>query len=203
MQKVLVINGNPDPESLSGAMANAYKQGVEKIGGTCNVIHLHELQFDPILHYGFRKRIPFEPDLEMAQQAIKDCAHLVFIYPVWWGTYPALLKGFIDRVFMPGFAFKSIENSVHWTKLLKGRSGRIIESMDAPMWFYEDVYKSPAKNSLSIAVMNYCGIKPVDYTVFRPIKGSTHEDRQAWISEVEELGKTDFNNLTEKSMQKK
>ena len=110
------------------------------------------------------------------------------------------LKGFIDRVFMPGFAFKSIENSVHWTKLLKGRSGRIIESMDAPMWFYEDVYKSPAKNSLSIAVMNYCGIKPVDYTVFRPIKGSTHEDRQAWISEVEELGKTDFNNLTEKSM---
>ncbi len=195
MQKVVVINGNPDPESLSVAMAESYKAGAEKAGGHCQVIHLYELEFDPILHYGFRKRIPFEPDLEMAQQAIKDCSHLVFIYPVWWGTYPALLKGFIDRVFMPGFAFKGIDDSVHWIKLLKGRSGRIIESMDAPMWFYEDVYKSPAKNSLSIAVMNYCGIKPVDYTVFRPVKGSTPEDRQAWIDEVEKQGAEDYKKL--------
>ncbi len=195
MQKIVVINGNPDPESLSVAIADSYKKGIEKEGGSCELIHLYKLKFDPVLRYGFRKRMPFEPDLEKAQQAITECARLVFVYPVWWGTYPALLKGFIDRVFLPGFAFKGIEDSIHWKKLLKGRTGRIIELMDAPMWFYENVYKSPAKNSLSIAVMNYCGIKPVDYTVFRPVKGSTTEERQTWINAVQELGAKDAQKL--------
>jgi len=93
---------------------------------------------------------------------------------------------------MPGFAFKGVKDSVHWIKLLKGRSGRIIETMDAPSWFYNEVYKSPAKNSLSIAVMNFCGIKPVEYTVFNPVKGSTMEERRDWCSKLEELGGIDY-----------
>jgi putative NADPH-quinone reductase len=195
MNEILVINGNPDPNSLSAALAESYKLGVTQAGGECHIIHLHELKFDPNLRFGYKKIMLLEPDLEMAQVAIKKAKHLVFIYPVWWGTYPALLKGFIDRTFLPGFAFNGKSDSVYWEKLLKGKTGRIIESLDAPTWFYNDIYKSPGKNSLSIAVMNFCGIKPVAYTVFTPVKVSLAEDRQQWVIEAEQLGMSDFNLL--------
>lgn len=187
-KNILVINGNPDKDSFSTELARAYEKGALKGAANVNVLHLHDLEFDPILHNGFKEKMPLEPDLIKAQSLIKQANHLVFVYPVWWGTYPALLKGFIDRTFLPGFAFKGNGKSVYWDKLLTGKTAHIIETFDAPVWFYEDVYKSPAKNSLSVAVLNFCGIKPVEYSAFTPIKGSTSKERDKWLNMVNELG---------------
>lgn len=188
-KNILIIDGNPDSGSLSYDLAEIYKQGAEESHASVKVLHLSEIQFDPILKFGYKKKMSLEPDLVVAQENIKWADHLVFIYPIWWGTYPALLKGFIDRTFLPGFAFNGKIDSVYWEKLLKGKTARIIETLDAPMWFYDKVYKSPAKNSLAIAVLNFCGIKPVDYTVFTPVKQTTEDERSQWLDETKTLGK--------------
>jgi len=71
------------------------------------ILIINELDFNPNLQFGYRKRTELEPDLLKAQELIKWADHLVWIYPVWWGSIPAIMKGFIDRVFLPGFAFQT------------------------------------------------------------------------------------------------
>ncbi len=110
-KNILIINGHPDSESYNFALAQAYKTGAVSGGAVVEEIILRDLQFNPILNYGYRKRTTQEPDLEAAWKKIVWADHLVFVYPVWWGSTPALLKGFIDRVFLPGFAFRKKENS--------------------------------------------------------------------------------------------
>ena len=169
MKKILIINGHPDKESFGAALAKSYKEGAEASGAECKLVNLRDLNFDMNLHYGYRKRTELEPDLLAVQQEIKEAHHLVFVYPTWWGTYPALLKGFIDRVFLPKFAFKYRENSLLWDKLLKGKSARIIVTMDTPKWYYSLVYKNTGHNAMKVGVLKFCGIKPVKITTFSPI----------------------------------
>ena len=123
------------------------------------------------------------------QQDISEATHLVFVYPTWWGTYPALLKGFIDRVFLPGYAFKYHKDDPFWDKLLKGKTARLIVTMDSPKWYNFFVYKNAGHNSMRKAVLEFCGIKPVKITSFAPIKTSDIIKRKQWLEEVEMLGK--------------
>jgi NAD(P)H dehydrogenase (quinone) len=189
MKKILIINGNPDKDSICAKFAESYKKGAESTGAECKLVYLIDLHFDPILHFGYRKRTELEPDLVQVQKDILEANHLVFVYPTWWSTYPALLKGFIDRVFLPKFAFKYRENSLLWDKLLTGKSARLIVTMDTPKWYYSLVYKSPGHNSLKKGILEFCGIKPVKISAFGPVKRSDESKRQKWIAKVEILGR--------------
>lgn len=64
------------------------------------------MDFNPNLEFGYRKKSELEPDLLDAQAKLKWADHVVWIYPVWWSSVPAIMKGFIDRILLPGFAFK-------------------------------------------------------------------------------------------------
>ncbi|OFX89161.1 MAG: NADPH:quinone reductase [Bacteroidetes bacterium GWF2_33_16] len=189
MKKILIINANPDKDSMCAMFAESYKKGAKLAGAECKLVNLIDLQFDPVLHFGYRKRTELEPDLVQVQKDIVEANHLVFVYPTWWSTYPALLKGFIDRVFLPKFAFKYRENSLLWDKLLTGKSARLIVTMDTPKWYYWLVYKSPGHNSLKKGILEFCGIKPVKISAFGPVKTSDEAKRQKWITKVEELGR--------------
>jgi putative NADPH-quinone reductase len=105
MKKTLIINGHPDKESFCFAIAESYKKGADSSGSDCKLVHLIDLDFNPILTFGYREISVLEPDLVKMQQEIFAADHLVLVYPNWWATFPALLKGFIDRVFVPNFAF--------------------------------------------------------------------------------------------------
>lgn len=188
MKKILIINGHPDKESLCFHLAEAYKKGADAAGANCRLLNLIDLDFNPILNYGYRLISELEPDLIKAQKDILEAEHLVFVYPNWWGTYPALLKGFIDRVFLPGFAFKYRENSPFWDKLLKGKTARLIVTMDSPKWYYFFMTKSPGHNSMKKAILEFCGIKPVKITSFSPVKSSNEKQRKVWIEKVIKLG---------------
>ncbi len=189
MKSILIINGHPDKESLCSALAESYAKGAESSKTNCKLVHLSDLKFDPVLHYGYRKRTELEPDLLRIQNDIIEANHLVFVYPNWWGTYPALLKGFIDRVFLPKYAFKYRENSLLWDKLLKGKSARLIVTMDTPKWYYLMVVNSPGHNSFKKSILEFCGIKPVKITAFGPVKSSDEKKRSEWLKKVEVLGK--------------
>lgn len=188
-KKILIINGHPDKESYCHALTNAYQQGAEFSGAQVEVIHITDLIFNPNLEFGYRKRTELEPDLLTAQQKIKWAEHLVWVYPVWWGSYPAIMKGFIDRVFLPGFAFQKRENSVWWDKYLTGRTARIICTMDQPAWYYSLVYRAPSTNALKKLTLEFTGMKSVQCNAIGPIRLSTPEFRKKWLNKIEMLGK--------------
>ncbi len=189
MKNILIINGHPDKESFCTGLAKQYQTGARKSGVECNLINLTDLDFSPVLQYGYRKRTDQEPDLLNAWQLISKADHLVFVYPNWWGTYPALLKGFIDRVFLPGFAFEYQDKSPFPKKLLSGKTARLIVTTDTPNWYYSLIYKKPGHNSMKKSILDFCGIRPVKISTFGPIKNSTENKRKSWLGKVEKLGK--------------
>lgn len=187
MKNILIIDGHPDAESLCASFAKSYKSGAEKAGFETQLVTLRDLEFDPNLKYGYRKRTDLEPDLLETIEYMKDADHLVFVYPIWWGTFPALFKGFFDRTFLPGITYTRSEG-LKWGKLLKGKTGRVITTMDAPVWYNRFYYRRPAYNALKKATLQYCGVSKIGISEFAPIKSSTEEKRKRWIKEVEELG---------------
>ena len=185
---ILIINGHPNKESFNYALANAYQQGALKSKAKVDVIHIGELDFNPNLQYGYTKRIELEPDLLVSLEKIKKADHLVWIHPVWWGALPAMMKGFIDRLFLPGIAYQYRENSIWWDKLLTGKTARIITTLDQPAWYYRIFYGNTSINQLKKSTLEFCGIKPVAVTAIAIIKTSTEKQRAAWIAKVYQLG---------------
>lgn len=188
MKKILIINGHPDKESYCNALAEAYKKGALAAGAEVKEIVVADLRFDLNLQFGYRKRTELEPDLLESREKITWADHLVWVYPVWWGSMPAILKGFIDRVFLPGFAFQKREDSVWWDMLLKGKSARIISTLDQPVWFYWLINRRPSYWAMKKMTLNFCGIKPVKATTIGPLRFSKDSFREGWLKKVEKLG---------------
>ena len=189
MKNILIINGHPNKNSFNFALAEAYKKGALETNKNVDEIVISELNFNPNLENGYQKRSEMEPDLLKAFEKIKKADHLVFVHPVWWGGLPAIMKGFIDRVFLPGLTFKYRENSIWWDKLLVGKTARIITTLDQPSWYYKFVYGSPSVNQLKKSVLEFCGVKPVSVTYIENVKISTPEQRDKWLKLVNDLGK--------------
>lgn len=188
MKKTLIIQGHPDHESYCRALGNAYKVGALDAGTEVQEIVVSDLNFNPNLQFGYRQRTELEPDLLSAQEKIRWADHLVIVYPLWWGGMPALLKGFFDRTFLPGFAFQKKENSVWWDKYLTGKSARIITTMDQPAWYHWLIYGAPAHKALKKMILEFCGIKPVRITSIGPIRFSKDEFRKKYLEKVKALG---------------
>lgn len=187
-KKILIINGHPDEESFNFGLAKAYKEGAITSGADIKEIIIRDLNFNPNLQYGYRKRTDLEPDLSGAWEKIKWAEHIVWIYPVWWGSVPAIMKGFIDRVFLPGFAFQKRENSVWWDKLLKNKSARIISTLDQPAWYYWLINRQPSNHAMKKLTLGFCGIRPVKVTNIGPLRLSKDAWRKKWLEKIEQLG---------------
>lgn len=190
MKKILIIMGHPNKETLCGSLAESYKKGAIKSGAEVREIFVSDLKFDPILHLGYKEIQDLEPDLVDAQELIKWAEHLVFVYPTWWATMPALLKGFIDRTFLPGFAFKYRENSSLWDKFLIGKTARLIITMDAPAWYNFLFYGNAGQKAMKRATLGFCGIKPVKVTTIGSVKMLKAEKVTSWLTKMEKLGES-------------
>lgn len=188
MKEVVIINGHPDSRSFNHALQKAYKDGAESAGYNVDEITLSEMTFSLNLQYGYSKRIDLEPHLLDAWEKIKKADHLVWIYPTWWAGMPAILKGFIDRLFLPGFAFEYQEKSPFPKQLLKGKTSEIITTMDAPVWYYKLVYKNAGVNMLKKGILDFCGVKNKRVTYLSVVKTSTNEKRELWLKKVRDLG---------------
>ncbi|WP_226669988.1 NAD(P)H-dependent oxidoreductase [Metabacillus litoralis] len=188
-KNILIIMGHPYDKSFCSALSDAYMEGALGIQNV-NVerIEVGKLTFDPNLKFGYQKRVELEEDLRNAQKLINWAHHLVFIYPTWWGTMPAILKGFIDRIFLPGFAFKYRENSIQWDKLLKGKSAHLIVTMDTPAWYNKWIYKHSGHNVMKKNILQFCGISPIRVTEIGPVKDSSDNQRTKWLDKIKQLG---------------
>ncbi|MDR4952772.1 NAD(P)H-dependent oxidoreductase [Chryseobacterium sp. ES2] len=189
MKKIVIINGHPNKDSFNFGIAEAYRSGAIEAGAEVKEIVIRDLHFNPNLQFGYQKRIELEPDLVKAWEVIQWADHLVWVHPVWWGGFPALMKGFIDRLFLPGMAYKYRENSVWWDKLLKGKTAHIITTLDQPGWYYRLFFGRPSVNQLRKSILEYCGVKPVKVTYIGIIRNSKEEQRSKWLRKVKELGR--------------
>ena len=189
INKILIINGHPDNKSYNYALSKKYAKAAENTGAEVNFINITELNFVPFFK-GFDKELNLEDDLIKAQNRIKEAKHLVFIFPIWWATMPALLKSFIERTFVPGFAGQSKNKREfrQWANFLAGKTARIIITMDSPPLYYIFKVKNPAYNALK-DILNFCGIKSIKKTYIGPVKVANDEQLQRWLRKVERLGK--------------
>jgi len=183
-KRILVILGHPSNHSFCAALAGAYLDTARAAGHEVRELRLGQLDFDPILREGYRQVQPLEADLLAAQEAISWAQHLVFAYPIWWGGAPALLKGFVDRVFLPGYAFKYRPGKAFPAQLLTGRTAQLLVTMDTPPWYFRWVYRMPGIHQLRKTTLEFCGVKPVRVTTFGSILHSTDAQRTRWLAHV-------------------
>lgn len=184
MNRTLVIDGHPDPTSLTAALAASYAQGagVEPLA-------LRDLDFDPHLHAGHRSGQRLEADLVRARELLERSEHVTVLTPVWWGSVPALLKGFFDRTLESGWAFR-YTSSGRPQGLLAGRTGRVVVTSDSPRWYLPLVGDGTVKQVRN-RTLEFCGIKPVRVSRFTDVRNATPERRARWIAEGAALGAHD------------
>lgn len=187
VKKILVLLGNPDPDTYSGAIADQYQAHAEEAGHEVTRVNISDLQFDPILHKGYKEIQPLEPDLEALQSRIKEADHIVLVYPNWWCTMPALLKGLFDRMWLPGFAFNFNKTTKRIDQHLKGKTARVIivAGTHSPFmtWFNFGDYS----NEIQHGILGFAGIKTAVST-FGPCEKVSDEVKEKWLSKVASLG---------------
>lgn len=188
MKKILVIDGHPNKDSLCFSLAEAYIEGAKEAGCEVKKLRLIDLDFDLILRYGYQKRMNLEPDLQSALQLLKWADHLVWVHPVWWSALPALVKSFLDRLFLPSLTYNTIPNSYRMEGLLKQKTAHIIATLDQPGWFYRLYFGAPSEKQLKSS-LKLCGVKTKQVSYFGIVKTSTDEQRKAWIEKTKEMGR--------------
>ncbi len=186
----LLITAHPDPESFNTALGLAWAHGAREAGLEVEHVDVHSLDFDPLLRVAFRSDQPLEPDLVRVRDAIARAAHITIATPVWWGSLPAGLKGLIDRVLLPGWAFAYDENH-RPVQGLVGRSGRVMVTMDAPVWYDTLRYFASSRRQLTTATMAFCGMKPVNSRAFGSVGTSTAEQRERMLVAARGDGQAD------------
>ena len=189
MAEIVIVVGHPRSSTYCEALAAAYRRGAEAGGHRARVIALSRMRFDPILHEGFSGQQPLEPDLAEAQRAIGAADHLVIVFPLWYGCLPALLKGFIERVFQPGFATEKAKTAMGFRPLLTGKSARVIVTMGMPGFVYRWYFGAHALKMLKRNILGFVGFSPIRDLVLGRIDAVSAERRQLWLAEVEELGR--------------
>lgn len=189
MKKILVINGHPRKDSFCDAISKTYSKSAAAAGYEVTLLNLYELNFNLNFAGSYTKNEnEVEPDILNARNKIKEAQHIVIVHPVWWGSVPALLKGFFDKTLVPGFAFKYKKDSPMWDKLLSGKTAHIIYTTDTPVWFYSLFYRAPSVNMVRDRVLGFCGIKTKKVIGIGPIRNSTKEFREKWLKKIEILG---------------
>lgn len=191
MKKIVVINGHPAQESFNTAIAQCYISTAITYGAEVRYIAIGNLDFNPNLQFGYRQRMELEPDLVKALEDIQWSDHQVWIHPVWWLGMPAVMKGFFDRAFLPGIAFKT-DKKGNSEGMLNAKSARIINTAgDLSLRVYEDEYQSSGLVQLKKGILEYCGVSSITNHFIGPLYELTENDRKEWLNTIKGLATID------------
>jgi|SRR3989344_4273639 len=191
-KNIFILVGHPDLESSSVALAVEYQKAAEEAGHQVRRMNIGELQFDPILHKGYKVIQELEPDLISVQENFKWANHVVIFYPNWWCTMPAILKGMFDRMFLPGFAFRFKKNSkgekTKWVeRLLKGKSARVVVTTGTHPLLIRLMF-GDFTNEIARGTLGFSGMSPVYITTLGPCENAPERRRNRWHRLMHRLG---------------
>lgn len=190
MTRILILQGHPDASErhFNHALADAYARGAEDHGHDVRHIDVAELDF-PLLRsptQWMEGLLP--PGLTDAQNAIGWAQHIVIFFPLWLGGMPALLKGFLEQVARPGFAFRSEGKNPLANKGLTGRSARVVVTMGMPALIYRFYFRAHSLKSLERNILGFVGIAPIHETLIGRIGDLTDRQRGEWLTRLERMG---------------
>ena len=178
--RAMVTIAHPWPGSFNFAVLGRVVEALDAGGLEADVLDLYRDDFNPVLSEaelaGYARGKVLDPKVLAYQERIRRAEHLIYIFPIWWEGMPALLKGFFDKVFTPGFAFTEDDFSPLLTHI---KSGTAITTLGAPEAQYTDIEKSFLQGTLGV-----CGVQRTQWLRFVNIPNSTHAQRTAWLDEV-------------------
>lgn len=191
-KKIFLLLGNTDPSGLDGMLADAYEDGARSAGHTVERLDIGEMQFDPILHKGYREIQAIEPDLKRFQELMQWCDHFVIVYPVWWANMPAMLVGLFDRAWLPGTAFryiktKSGKRTMFWHRLYRGKTARTILTSGSPSWLVR-LLPGSVNAQLKWGILWFAGFRTRS-TWFGHAETTSDVVKTRWREYVHALGK--------------
>ncbi len=191
--KVLIVLAHPNTDkSFNHAIMELVKKTLTKLGHDVVIQDLYKDHFDPILTLNEEKlqesELPKEVQIAMAD--VRSAQGMIFIHPNWWGTPPAILKGWIDRVFRVGFAYKFSDNGV--IQLFTNKTVQIFNTSNTPRDIELTVYHDPLQNFWETIVFGLCGCKSFQRRNFEPVILSTPDIREQWMKEIEQTIKERF-----------
>lgn len=189
-RRVFILNGHPGGSSLCQSLAEAYAKAAREAGHGVRVAHIGALRFDPDFGEGSYRAIkPWEPDLQTIADAITWAGHIVLVSPMWWGHAPALTKGLIDRLLIPGFAMDPRQRRMGVPKpLLTGRTARLIVTSDTPDWYWRLVYGRNFVRAMRSQVFGFVGIKPMRCTHFSGASKAAEGRVTGWLETARAMG---------------
>lgn len=190
MRRILILQGHPDATAphLLHVLAEHYRLGAETAGHEVRTVRVADLDF-PLLRRQqawTEERMP--ASLDEAADAIRWCEHLALFFPLWLGDMPALVKGFLEQVMRPHFAFEYEEGNPLGRKGLKGRSARVVVTMGMPAAIYRHLYRAHSVRSLERNILGFVGFKPVRETLIGSVEGLDADECRKWFTRLEKLG---------------
>lgn len=187
-KRLLVLDGHPDadPARFVHALAKRYSDGAEQGGHEVRTIKVAELGFPLVASRADWESGDLPPDIRHAQDAIAWADHLTILYPLWLGDMPALLKGFLEQVMRPGFAFVAREGKLP-EKRLKPRTARLVVTMGMPALFYRAYYGAHSVKSFERNILRFVGIRPFAHVLIGNVEGNASA-RAGWLDDLFDFG---------------
>ncbi|HKJ09291.1 MAG TPA: NAD(P)H-dependent oxidoreductase [Gammaproteobacteria bacterium] len=188
---ITVIQGHPDPAPthFGHALADAYVRGAQQAGHEVMRIAVAPMNLPLLRDKDEWEKGPVPPPVRAAQQAIGRADHLVLVYPLWLGTMPAVLKGFLEQALRPGFAVGEPGSGKPWKRLLAGRSARIVVTMGMPALFYRWFFRAHSLKSLERNILGFCGVGPIRASLVGMVETADDRRRRRWLARMEALGR--------------
>lgn len=187
-RRIAIVQGHPDPAGnhLLNAMADAYAEAATLSGHQVRRIEVAKLDFALL-----RTQTEFEtgevpPDLLQPREDMRWAEHWLFLFPLWHGTMPALLKGFLEHIFRPGFAMAYGEKGFP-KRLLAGRSARIVVTMGMPVLLYRWYFGAFGVRSFERSMLRFAGIKPIRESLYG-LSFADASKRARWIDQMRRHG---------------
>lgn len=184
--KITIIDGHPDPspQRLNHALADRYAARALEEGHEVRRIDVATLQF-PIMRAPQEFYEGTAPEaIARAQRDIAWAEHLVFVFPLWMSDMPALLKGFLEQTFRPGFALEANRRAPFPRRLLKGRSARVVVTMGMPAAMYRYVMGEYMLKMLR-RLFAFAGIGPTGETILGSVMNASERCRTKWFETID------------------
>jgi NAD(P)H dehydrogenase (quinone) len=183
---ILVVYAYPNHEGLNFAIKEKVLQGISN-AHTIKEIDLYKEKFNPVLYFDGeqpRRELCNDTSTKEYREMIEWSELMIFIYPIWWGGTPAILKGFIDRVFVKDFAYRY--QGIRPIGLLKGRKAWIINTHDTPA-LYARLLQQDYGRILSKQILQMCGIKTYKHTSIAYVRGTSSEKLVKALSNITKI----------------
>lgn len=190
IRRILVIQGHPDPAGrhFGHALADAYTDGAAGAGHSVRCVELALLDFPLLRSQHDWHHAPVPPDVARVQQDILWAQHLVLLFPLWMGDMPALVKGFLEQVARPGFAFTQDQPGGMGKPALGGRSARVVVTMGMPAAVYRHYFRAHSVKALERNILGFIGIAPVQATLIGQVEAPDAKARGQWLLKLREMG---------------